>query len=88
MSKRINIILPDATVEVLNKVAVNGERSRLISEAVLYYVKDRGHQVLRERLKEAYQAGAERDLKIAQEWFPVEEEEWQKTQKAKRNKKK
>ena len=87
MNKRINIILPNTTVEVLNKAAPAGERSRLISDAVLYFVKNRGHQILREELRAGYQAYAERDLKIAQEWFPLEEESWKTSQTTKRNKK-
>ncbi len=74
MSKRINVSLPDATVAVLDRVASRGNRSRLISKAVLHYVKTQSSQNLRERLKQGYLANAERDLEIAQEWFPLEEE--------------
>jgi hypothetical protein len=49
MSKRIDIVLPEATVAVLN-------------------------QTLRERLKEGYATNAEESLRIAAEWFPLEEE--------------
>jgi metal-responsive CopG/Arc/MetJ family transcriptional regulator len=38
MSKRINVILPEETVRVLDRVSSKGDRSRLISAAVLYYV--------------------------------------------------
>jgi hypothetical protein len=31
---------------------------------------------LREQLKAGYRANAERDLTIAAEWFPLEEEAW------------
>jgi len=79
MSKRINVILPDTTVAVLDRLAPKGNRSSFISEAVLHYVKIRSRQNLGERLKEGYLANAQRDLEIAQEWFPLEEEAWQKT---------
>jgi hypothetical protein len=36
MSKRINIVLPDTTVKVLDRVAPKGDRSRFISQAVLH----------------------------------------------------
>jgi CopG family transcriptional regulator / antitoxin EndoAI len=78
MSKRINVILPDATVAVLDRVASKGTRSRLISNAILHYVKTQSRQNLAERLKQGYLANAERDLEIAKEWFPVEEEAWRK----------
>jgi CopG family transcriptional regulator/antitoxin EndoAI len=86
MSKRINVVLPDSTVAVLNRVAPKGNRSRLISQAVLHYVKTQSVQNLRERLKQGYRANAERDLQIAQEWFPLEEEAWQRVYGKKRRK--
>ncbi len=78
MSKRINIVLPDATVKVLDRVAPKGDRSRLISQAVLHYVETIGKRSLREQLKAGYQANAQRNLEIAAEWFPLEEEAWRK----------
>ncbi len=86
MSKRINVILPDATVAVLDRVAPKGNRSRLISKAVLYYVKSQSAENLTESLKRGYLANAARDLEIAQEWFPLEEEAWQKISSKKRKK--
>ena len=76
MSKRINIILPDTTVAVLDRVATKGARSRFIDRAVRHYVETQGRQSLRERLKAGYSANAERDLAMAAEWFPLEEEAW------------
>jgi CopG family transcriptional regulator/antitoxin EndoAI len=78
MSKRINIMLPDQTVKVLDKVAVKGDRSRFISQAVLHYVQTQSKANLRERLKQGALANAKLDLEIAEEWFPVEQEAWQK----------
>ena len=72
MSKRINIVLPDKTVAVLDRVAAKGARSRLIDRAVWHYVETHGRQRLREQLKAGYRANAERDLAIAAEWFPLE----------------
>ena len=76
MSKRINIILPDATVAVLDRVASRGTRSRFIDRAVRHYVETQGRASLREELKAGYRANAERDLAMAAEWFPLEEEAW------------
>ena len=76
MSKRINIILPDATVAVLDRVASKGTRSRFIDCAVRHYVETQGRASLREQLKAGYRANAERDLAMAAEWFPLEEEAW------------
>ncbi len=77
MSKRVNFMLPDTTIAVLDRVAPRGRRSSFVSQAVLHYVKTRSKQNLRERLKQEALANAERDLEIAQEWFPLEEEAWQ-----------
>jgi len=82
MSKRINVLLPDTTIQVLERVATKGTRSRLVSDAVLYYVRARGKENLREQLKAGYLANAAENLTIAAEWFPVEEQAWQKATRA------
>jgi len=74
MSKRINVVLPDETVAVLNRAAPSGTRSRLVSEAVLYYVRARAKRSLSARLKHGALANARRDLEIAEEWFSLDEE--------------
>jgi metal-responsive CopG/Arc/MetJ family transcriptional regulator len=84
MSKRINVILPDATVAVLDRAARKGNRSRLISQAVLHYVKAQGDENLKERLKEGALANAKLNLEISEEWFPVEQEAWQKLEQEER----
>ena len=76
MNKRINIILPEKTVAVLDRVTKPGNRSRFIDRALLHYVQTQGVQSLRERLKAGYQANAERELATAAAWFPLEEEAW------------
>jgi len=73
MNKRINIILPDTTVSALDRIATRGNRSKFIDRAVRYLVETEGRANLRARLKEEALAGAERDLAIAAEWFPLEE---------------
>ncbi len=78
MSKRINVVLSDDTLAVLERVAPKGNRSRLIDQAVFDYVTTRSRQHLRERLKAGYLANAKFNLKLAKDWFPLEEEAWQK----------
>lgn len=87
MNKRINVILPDTTVAVLDRVASKGNRSALIDRAIKHYVKVQGQQNLRERLKQEAIANAERDLEMAAEWFPLEEEAWQAGQRKKSRRK-
>ena len=86
MNKRINVILPATTVTVLHRVATKGNRSALIDRAIRHYVKTQSQQNLRERLKQEALANAERDLEMAAEWFPLEEEAWQLAQGRKREK--
>ena len=74
MNRRINIVLPEQTVRVLDRATTNGTRSRFIDRAVLDYVEAHARQSLREQLKSGYRANAERDLALASEWFPLEEE--------------
>jgi CopG family transcriptional regulator/antitoxin EndoAI len=74
MSKRINIILPDKTVAILDRVTTKGNRSRFIDRAVWRLIETEGKANLRARLEEEALANAERDLAIAAEWFPLEEE--------------
>jgi CopG family transcriptional regulator/antitoxin EndoAI len=74
MSKRINIVLPDETVALLDRVAAKGARSRFISRAVMHLIDTEGKSNLRERLKAEALVNAGRDLAIAAEWFPLEEE--------------
>ena len=86
MNKRINVILPTATVSVLDRVAAKGNRSALIDRAIRHYVETQGRQNLRERLKQEALVNAERDLQMAAEWFPLEEEAWQVAQSRRRKK--
>jgi CopG family transcriptional regulator/antitoxin EndoAI len=88
MSKRINIMLPERTLAVLDRVAPKGNRSRFVSRAVLHYVETQGRQSLREQLKAGYLANADESLKIAAEWFPLEEEAWQNSRTGRRAKSK
>ena len=86
MNKRINVILPSTTVAVLDKVATKGNRSALIDRAIRHYVRKQSRQCLRERLKQEALTNAERDLQMATEWFPLEEEAWQLAQGRKKKK--
>ncbi len=76
--KRVNITLPVKTVELLDHLIEKGARSRLISEAVLYYIKELGRKNLQQKLKEGAISRAKRDVDIVDEWFPLDEEVWAK----------
>ena len=76
MRQRVNITLAEETIRMLDGVAGKGERSRLIDEAVRHFVKARHRETLRTRLKEGARKRAERDLRLAEDWFLLEEESW------------
>ena len=78
MSKRINIVLPAATIQAIDRLAKPGMRSKFINSAVQHYVAHRSTEALRMQLERA--AGRDRDLdrEIAEDWFAVDQEAWQK----------
>ena len=75
--KRINVTLPEDTIHLIDRVAKKGDRSRFLNEAVHYYIKETGRAKLQRLLKEGAMKRAERDLRITQEWFPLDQEAWQ-----------
>lgn len=81
MYRRVNITLPEETLRLLDRVVKKGDRSRVIAEAVRRYVKDVGKANLRRQLREGYERNADLNRRIAEEWFPLEEEAWQRTRK-------
>ena len=81
MHRRINITLPEKTVQLIDRLAQKGDRSRLINEAIVRYFEEVGRRNLRKQIKEGAIKRAERDLEIAKEYFPLEEEAWQQSQK-------
>jgi CopG family transcriptional regulator/antitoxin EndoAI len=81
MHRRLNITLPEETIKLIDQVAEKGDRSRLINEAVQYYIEQKALADLREQLKQGAIRRAERDLQLAEESFYLEEEAWQKNEK-------
>ena len=89
MFHRLNISLPEETIRMIVMVIQDGElsketlreRDRFINKAVRYYIKQKIERKavnnLREQLKEGAIQNAERDLKLAEEWYDLEEEAWQ-----------
>ena len=76
MNQRINVSLPEETLRLLDRVAGKGDHSRLIDEAVRYYIDQKGRRELKKRLQEGAIRRAARDLQLTEEWFPLEEEVW------------
>jgi CopG family transcriptional regulator/antitoxin EndoAI len=77
MYQRINITLPNETLQLLDHIAPKGERSHFIDQAVKYYINSEAKKNLREKLKQGALRRADRDLGITQDWFNIDEESWQ-----------
>ncbi len=78
MHRRLNITLPEETVQMMDRIAKTGGRSRLIDEAVREFVQRRQKASLRKQLEEGAMRRASRDLALAEEWSLLEDEAWQK----------
>jgi metal-responsive CopG/Arc/MetJ family transcriptional regulator len=76
---RVNVSLPVETLSLLDQVAKHGERSALIAEAITTYLRERKRKVLRHRLKQGAVARTERDRRLTEEWFPLEESTWERS---------
>lgn len=76
--KRINITLPKETVRLLNKTTEKGQRSSLVDEALKFYINRISRINIQKLLKERALRKAKQDLSLAEEWFNVDEETWQK----------
>jgi CopG family transcriptional regulator / antitoxin EndoAI len=74
--KRINVTLPEETVRLMDRVASKGQRSRLVDQAVRWYVEGLGRARLRQELEAGAQDRADRDLGLVAEWFNLDEEAW------------
>ena len=74
MHQRVTITLPQQTVRLLNRAAQKGDRSRFIDEAIRRHIAQSNRAKLKSELEEESRLWADRDLHIADEWFPIDEE--------------
>ncbi|RIK36544.1 MAG: hypothetical protein DCC55_26995 [Chloroflexi bacterium] len=51
-------------------------QSQFIAEAIRLFVAEQQRKALRERLIAGYQANADADLAVADEWSPPDDEAW------------
>ncbi|BAU05456.1 hypothetical protein NIES592_17545 [Fischerella major NIES-592] len=77
MYRRINVTLPDKTLELLDQFAPKGDRSRFTDEAIQNYIAQIHRDRLQQQLKEGAIRRAERDRNLAEDWFALEEQAWQ-----------
>jgi CopG family transcriptional regulator / antitoxin EndoAI len=77
MSKRINIVLPETTIQTIGRMARPGQRSRFINQAVEHYVATRSPEALRAQLERAAVRDQDLDREVAADWFGVDRQAWQ-----------
>src|SRR5207247_10644594 len=73
---RLNITLPRATVELLDRVTKRGNRSRFIDQVIRELALGRTRTRLRKLLEEERRVNRDRDLRLAAEGAAVEGETW------------
>jgi CopG family transcriptional regulator/antitoxin EndoAI len=72
---RKNFTLEAETVRLLERVP-KGLQSRFVNEAIRREVASRGRKTLEQRIREGAGKNAEINLRVAEEWFGVDEEAW------------
>ena len=77
MHQRINVTLPEETIALLDRAVKSRSRSRLIDEAIRYYVETKGRESLRQRLEEGYRRNRKLNLELAEEGMAAAEEAWE-----------
>ena len=77
--EKVTLTLPSEVMDAVREEAEPRGHSKFIAEAVTYYIQEQRRIALRERLIKGYQADAERDQSLAEEWRPAEEEVWRET---------
>jgi len=73
---KVTLSLPAEVMDAVREEAEPRGYSKFIAEAVMYYIQEQRRSALRERLIAGYQASAERDQELAEEWRHAEEEVW------------
>ena len=71
--RRINITLPDQTLQQIDRATDHGNRSRLIDAAVNFYLGHQKRANLHNELHEGAVVRAKRDLECAIELFTMTE---------------
>jgi metal-responsive CopG/Arc/MetJ family transcriptional regulator len=74
--EKVTLTLPSEVMDAVREEAEPRGYSKFIAEAVTYYIQEQRRLALRERLIAGYQASADHDQELAEQWRPLEEEVW------------
>jgi metal-responsive CopG/Arc/MetJ family transcriptional regulator len=78
VKRRINISVSDDLLNLIDRLGPN--RSRTIEDAVRLYSRTLAKKRIRSSVKEGAIRRADDDLRIAADWFLLEDEAWARTE--------
>ncbi|NEQ39179.1 MAG: hypothetical protein F6K40_24175 [Okeania sp. SIO3I5] len=78
MDRKLNITIPEATMQLIEETMPQENLEQLINKALNFYIKQNLSENLKEELRIGAIKRAERDLQLAEEWYELEEEAWEK----------
>lgn len=74
--RRVTVTLREDTLRELDQIAEKKQRSQLVDQAITRFVEERRRKEIKESLKAGALARAEEDVEMAEEFFPAEQEIW------------
>jgi hypothetical protein len=77
-TETVTLTLPRVVMDAVRREAPSGGHGRFIADAVSHFIEEQRRQAMRERLIAGYQASADRDQTLTEEWQLLEEEVWEK----------
>lgn len=73
---RLNVTLPKDLLETLTQIAGPRSRSRIISESLREYIREKQKSELEKQMEEGYRASAKESMELAAEFEAVDLEGW------------
>jgi metal-responsive CopG/Arc/MetJ family transcriptional regulator len=73
MNKRINIVLPEATVRTIDRLAKPGRRSWFIDQAVQHFVANKSAEALRAQLERSAIRDRDLDQNFIADWSALDQ---------------
>ena len=77
MTKRINVVMPSATIRTIDRMVRPGQRSEFITRAVEHYVATQSAEAIQKRLEVTAARDRDLDQQVADDWFEVDRQSWQ-----------
>ncbi|NES78406.1 MULTISPECIES: hypothetical protein [Okeania] len=73
MDRKLNITIPEATMQLIEETMPQENLEQLINKALNFYIKQNLSENLKEELRIGAIKRAKRDLQLAEEWYELEE---------------